>query len=55
MERFVKKGQTVVVKPNIGFPRLPEVGATTNPLLVKTIIESCYTTARNAFMFLTML
>ena len=42
MEQFVKKGQTVVVKPNIGFPRVPEVGATTNPLLVKTIIESCY-------------
>lgn len=42
MERFVRKGQTVVVKPNIGFPRVPEVGATTNPLLIKTIIESCY-------------
>ena len=42
MEQFVKKGQTVVVKPNIGFPRKPEVGATTNPLLVKTIIDSCY-------------
>jgi len=42
MRRFVKKGQTVVVKPNIGFPRVPEVGATTHPLLVKTIIESCY-------------
>jgi len=40
--QFVKKGQTVVVKPNIGFPRKPEVGATTNPLLIKTIIESCY-------------
>ena len=42
MGRFVRKGQSVVVKPNIGFPRVPEVGATTNPLLVKTIIESCY-------------
>jgi uncharacterized protein (DUF362 family) len=41
MGQFVKKGQTVVVKPNIGFPRRPEVGATTNPLLVKTIIEEC--------------
>ena len=52
MERFVKKGQTVVVKPNIGFPRLPEVGATTNPLLVKTIIESCYTAgAKRVYVF----
>jgi uncharacterized protein (DUF362 family) len=42
MGRFVKKGQSVVVKPNIGFPREPEVAATTNPLLVKTIIEHCY-------------
>ncbi|HOU50969.1 MAG: DUF362 domain-containing protein [Smithella sp.] len=42
MEQFVKKGQSVVVKPNIGFPRRPEIGATTNPLLVKTVIESCY-------------
>ncbi|MFO7570872.1 MAG: DUF362 domain-containing protein [Smithellaceae bacterium] len=42
MHQFVKKGQTVVVKPNIGFPRVPEVGATTNPALVRAIIESCY-------------
>jgi len=42
MNLFVRKGQTVAVKPNIGFPRVPEVGATTNPLLVKAIAESCY-------------
>ncbi|MBN1472846.1 MAG: DUF362 domain-containing protein [Syntrophaceae bacterium] len=41
MGQFVKKGQTVVVKPNIGFPRQPEIGATTNPQLVKTIVEHC--------------
>lgn len=52
MNQFVKKGQTVVVKPNIGFPRVPEVGATTNPLLVKTIIESCYTAgAKRVYVF----
>jgi uncharacterized protein (DUF362 family) len=52
MEQFVKKGQTVVVKPNIGFPRKPEVGATTNPLLVKTIIESCYQAgAKKVYVF----
>jgi uncharacterized protein (DUF362 family) len=42
MKRFVKKGQTVVVKPNIGFDKAPEIGATTNPSLVKTIVEQCF-------------
>ena len=52
MGQFVKKGQTVVVKPNIGFPRVPEVGATTNPLLIKTIIESCYAAgAKRVYVF----
>ena len=52
MNQFVKKGQTVVVKPNIGFPRVPEVGATTNPLLIKTIIESCWAAgARRVYVF----
>lgn len=52
MGKFVKKGQTVVVKPNIGFPRKPEIGATTNPLLVKTIIESCYQAgAKKVYVF----
>jgi uncharacterized protein (DUF362 family) len=41
MSRFVKKGQTVVVKPNIGFAKAPEMGATTNPLLVKSVVEHC--------------
>ena len=41
IERFVKAGQTVVVKPNIGWDRAPETGANTNPLLVKRIVEQC--------------
>lgn len=52
MGQYVKKGQTVAVKPNIGFPRVPEVGATTNPLLVKTIVESCYAAgAKRVYVF----
>ena len=52
MNLFVKKGQTVAVKPNIGFPRVPEVGATTNPLLVKAIVESCYAAgAKRVYVF----
>jgi uncharacterized protein (DUF362 family) len=41
ISNFVKKGQTVVIKPNIGWNRTPEYGATTNPLLIKRIIEHC--------------
>lgn len=52
MGQFVKKGQTVVVKPNMGFPRKPEVGATTNPLLIKTIIDQCYLAgAKKVYVF----
>ena len=38
---FVKKGQTVVVKPNIGWDVTPERAGNTNPLLVKRIIQQC--------------
>jgi len=38
---FVRKGQTVVIKPNIGWSREPRVAATTNPELVKRLIEQC--------------
>ncbi len=41
MERFVKKGQTVVVKPNIAWNRPPELGANTHPGLVKRVVEHC--------------
>jgi uncharacterized protein (DUF362 family) len=52
MSRFVKKGQTVVVKPNIGFAKTPEMGATTNPLLVQSIIEHCLNAgAKKVYVF----
>jgi uncharacterized protein (DUF362 family) len=38
---FVKSGETVVVKPNIGWDRTPEQGANTHPLVVKTVVELC--------------
>jgi uncharacterized protein (DUF362 family) len=41
MARFVKKGQTVVVKPNMGWDRKPEFAATTHPVVVKSIVEEC--------------
>ncbi len=41
MKRFVKSGNTVVIKPNIGWDRKPEYAATTHPLVVKAIAEEC--------------
>jgi uncharacterized protein (DUF362 family) len=41
MKAFVKPGQTVVVKPNIGWDKTPEEAANTNPELVKRIVEHC--------------
>jgi uncharacterized protein (DUF362 family) len=42
MGKFVKKGDTVVVKPNIGWNRKPEYAANTNPDVVKEIIKMCF-------------
>lgn len=42
MSRFVKKGDVVVVKPNIGWDRLPAQGANTNPDVVKALVEMAY-------------
>lgn len=41
MENFVKKGQSVVVKPNIGWAKVPEFAANTNPELVAAVVKSC--------------
>jgi uncharacterized protein (DUF362 family) len=41
MGAFVKKGQKVLVKPNIGWDVIPELAACTNPGLIKRIIEHC--------------
>ncbi len=39
--RFVKAGETVVLKPNIGWDRSVEFAANTHPLVVKTVAELC--------------
>lgn len=41
MGRYVKKGQKVVVKPNIGWDKTPELAGNTNPKLVTEIIKQC--------------
>jgi len=38
---FVKRGQKVVIKPNIGWDKRPELAANTNPELISTLIRLC--------------
>jgi len=52
MGMFVQKGQKVLVKPNIGWDVIPELGANTNPALVKRIIEHCFKAgAKEVYVF----
>jgi len=52
IEAFVKKGQTVVVKPNIAWNSEPEGGACTNPILVKRVVEHCiHAGAKKVYVF----
>jgi uncharacterized protein (DUF362 family) len=39
--RFVKKGQRVVLKPNMSFANPPERASTTHPLVVTTVAQAC--------------
>ena len=47
MERFVKKGDSVLLKPNIGWDRAPEQGANTNPDLVGAVVRMCFAAGAN--------
>ena len=52
METFVKKGQTVLVKPNIGWDAPPKLGADSHPELVKRVVEMCFAAgAKSVSMF----
>lgn len=41
MKRFVKPGDVVVVKPNMGWDRSSELGANTHPKVVRAVVEAC--------------
>jgi uncharacterized protein (DUF362 family) len=41
IERFVQAGETVVLKPNVGWDRTPEQGANTHPALVSEMVRLC--------------
>jgi uncharacterized protein (DUF362 family) len=52
MGAFVKKGQKVVIKPNIGWDVSPERAGNTNPKLVTRIIQHCLNAgAREVYVF----
>lgn len=38
---FVKRGQKVLIKPNIGWDQPPEMAANTNPDLIRHMVELC--------------
>jgi len=42
MKNFIKPGDKVVVKANIGWDKTPELAANTNPKLVEAIIKDCF-------------
>jgi len=42
MKRFIARGDKVMIKPNIGWDRTPELAATTNPEIIKTLVELCF-------------
>lgn len=49
---YVKRGQTVVVKPNIGWDATPERAANTNPKLVARIVQRCLEAgAKDVYVF----
>jgi uncharacterized protein (DUF362 family) len=41
MKRFISRGDVVCIKPNVGFDRGPELGATTNPDVVRAVVKLC--------------
>jgi uncharacterized protein (DUF362 family) len=50
INQFVKQGQSVVVKPNIGWDSPPERAANTNPELVGEIVRQCVSAGASKVM-----
>ncbi len=48
MKQFIKPGQKVVVKPNIGWDKVPELAGNTNPKLVAEIVKQCLAAGKNS-------
>ncbi len=41
MRKFISRGDVVMLKPNVGFDRGPQLAATTNPQVVRAVIRLC--------------
>jgi uncharacterized protein (DUF362 family) len=41
IKRFISRGDVVVVKPNLSWARKPDLAATTNPEVLKAVVEVC--------------
>jgi len=39
--QYVKRGQNVVIKPNIGWDKKPDFAANTNPELIEALVKEC--------------
>jgi uncharacterized protein (DUF362 family) len=46
IERFVKPGDIVAIKPNVGFATPPILGATTHPDVIAAVVRLCYQTGK---------
>ncbi len=42
IRKFISRGDVVIIKPNIGWDRLPEQAANTNPEVVATLVKLCF-------------
>ncbi len=42
LDRYIKRGKSVFIKPNGAWARRPEQAATTNPEILKEVIKLCY-------------
>ena len=41
IQKFISKGDVVVIKPNISWARAPQLAATTHPEVLKSVVELC--------------
>ena len=46
IERFVKQGETVAIKPNVAFASSPMLGATASPELIAEVVRLCLNKAQ---------
>ncbi len=53
IERFIKPGDVVVIKPNVAFTRAPGLGAEASPDLVAEVVRLCYSRGQAKDVYVT--